>query len=305
MKNFLIILSSIFLISCSSSKQYYEPSNTQSLSTTNVKDSNLLAKYKDYEIINEQDNLTFISNPLGFLKILKDSEVIFDKKFDAKIVSINTQGNKAAMVDALNNIIIFDLYNHEYILSQGYGKALGVIKKLPNPIFTDKIIMIPTLDGKLVIMDNFSHEVIRSFNVGSSDFFNNILYLNATSERLLAASSSKVITIDDNKSYIKMLNIKKVAEMNNFIYILSSDGTIYKYDYRLNEIAKIKYKYANFNGAYAYNSFLYAIEYGGYLIKLDENLNEIAVYELSGKISDKAYFKDDILFYDGKSYKLQ
>lgn len=301
----LIALSLVFLAACSGSKQYYKPENTQKLTTIKTKNENILKNFKGYEIINKQDNILYLSNDLGFLKILKDKEVIFDKKFDAKIVSIATEGNKAVMVDALNNIIIFDLLEQKYLFSENYGQANGVVKKLANPSFNNNVIIIPSLDGKLIVINNNTNTFIRSINVGTQEFFNNVVFLKADSEKLIAASSSKVFTIIDNKTYTKLINIKKALEKDNYIYILSSEGVIYKFDYLLNEITKIKFKYANYSDVYVYNNFIYALEHNGYLIKLDDKLNELAVYNLDSKIDSGAYFKDNILFYNNKSYELK
>lgn len=305
MKKYSLLALSLLFLACSGSKQYYEPQNTEKLSSINIKTENILKNYKDYEIINQKDNLTFISNNLGFLKILKDKEVVFDKKFEAKIVSIETEGNKAVMVDALNNVILFDLLEQNYLFSDNYGQANGVIKKLANPIFSGNVIIAPTLDGNLVILSNVNNAFIRAINVGTQEFFNNIIFLDASDDKLIAASSSKLFTILDNKTYTKLINIKKALLKDELIYVLASDGTIYKFDYLLNEISKTKFKYANYSEIHANNGYLYALEHNGYLIKLDENLNEIAVFNLNSKIKKNAYFKDDILFYNDKSYKLK
>lgn len=305
MKKYSLLVLSLLFLACSGSKQYYEPQNTEKLSSINIKTENILKNYKDYEIINQKDNLTFISNNLGFLKILKDKEVVFDKKFEAKIVSIETEGNKAVMVDALNNVILFDLLEQNYLFSDNYGQANGVIKKLANPIFSGNVIIAPTLDGNLVILSNVNNTFIRAINVGTQEFFNNIIFLDASDDKLIAASSSKLFTILDNKTYTKLINIKKALLKDELIYVLASDGTIYKFDYLLNEISKTKFKYANYSEIHANNGYLYALEHNGYLIKLDENLNEIAVFNLNSKIKKNAYFKDDILFYNDKSYKLK
>ncbi|WP_267524725.1 hypothetical protein [Campylobacter sp. MG1] len=305
MKKYSLIALSILLMACSSSKQYYEPKNTQELKQIKVKDDSLLSKFKNYEIINKKDEVVFISNNLGFLKGLKDNEIIYDEKFPAKIVSIDINNDKAIMVDALNNVIIYDLSAKKYLFSQNYGQANGIIKKLANPQFNGKFIIVPTLDGKLLIFNNDNNTFFKSINVGTQDFFNNIIFFDTNKDSLVAASSSKIFTIVDNKSYIKILNIKKVFTNKNDIYVLANDGRIIKYDYLLKEKISTKFKYANFNAVHFYNSNLYALEFGGYLIKLDENLKELAVYDLNGKVKKGAYFKDNILFYNNKSYELQ
>lgn len=304
MKKFLLLMVFIFC-ACSSSKQYYEPKESEKLKTIKVKNENILKNYKDYELINKIDNLYIISNNLGFLKILKDKEIVFDKKFEAKIVACTIEGNKAVMVDALNNVIIFDLLRQEYLYSDNYGQANGVIKKLANPIIDSNIIAVPTLDGKLAILNNNTNTLIRNISVGTGDFFNNIIYMKVKNDRLLAVSPTKVFTILNNDTFSKLLNIKKAIEIDDIIYILASDGTIYKYNYKLEELAKTKLKYANYSEVYFYDNFLYALEHNGYLIKFDEYLNKQNVYKLGSKISKNAYFKDDILFYNNKSYKLK
>lgn len=304
MKKFLLFTIFIFC-ACSSSKQYYEPKESHKLKTIKTQNEDILKNYKDYELINKIDDLYVISNNLGFLKILKDKEIVFDKKFEAKIVGFNLEGNKAVMVDALNNVTLFDLLTQEYLYSENYGQANGVIKKLANPIIDSNIIAVPTLDGKLVILNNNTNTLIRNISIGTGDFFNNVIYLKIKQDRLLAVSPTKIFTILNNDTFSKLLNIKKAIEIDNNIYILASDGTIYKYNYNLEELAKTKLKYANYSEVYFYNNFLYALEHNGYLIKFDEYLNELDVFKLGSKISKNAYFKDDVLFYNNKSYKLK
>lgn len=306
MKKYSIIaLAFLAFTACSGSKQYYEPKETQKLSTIKVKSEDNLKQFKDYQIINQKDNLTYIANDLGFLKILKDNEVVFDKKFEAKIISIASEGNKAVMVDALNNIILFDLLEQKYLFSENYGQSNGVIKRLANPEFSGNVIIVPTLDGKLVVINNEANTFVRSINVGTQEFFNNVIFLKTNNDKLIAASSSKIFTILDNQTHTKLINIKKALVSDEFIYVLANDGAIYKFDYLLNEITKTKFKYANYSEIYSNDEFIYALEHNGYLIKLDKNLNELAVFNLGSKIKKGAYFKDNILFYNNKNYELK
>lgn len=305
MKKYFLIPFVFLLLACSGSKQYYEPTKYSKLKEVKAKKEKLPKEFKNYEIINTKDNLLMISNDEGFLKIIEDKEVIFNKKFDTKIISVDILDDKAVAVDSLNNIIVFDLLEQKYLFSQNFGTYNGIIKNVANPIISDRITMVPTLDGKLIILDNNSFTPVKSINLGTQNSFNNIIFLKTHNDTLVTASASKIFTLHNNQVYQKTFGIKQIFIKDNHIYVFSSNGEIIKYDYELNEILKKKYKYAIFSKTYLYNDYIYALEYGGYVIKLDDDLNEIAVYKLGSKIKKDVLFEKDILFFNKKSYRLK
>lgn len=311
MKQCIFFLLVMFFASCSATKQYYNPSDFIEISANKYKKTT--NEFKNYKLINQVQDYKIYCNIDGNLKVFNGLNEILDYDFNSFIISANIQDNILLLLSANNDIYIFDLYNEEFIYTQTNSIANGVIQTNVQPLFINNIAAIPTLDGKLVLIDYNNKTLIKTINVGNSDFFNNLIFLKANHNTLIAASSSKIILIPDlNKNYnfkSKLLSIKFVLSDFNNIFIAANDGSIIKYDMQLNEIKKTKEKYANYVAfAYDEHNYLYLAEYLGYVIKYDENLEKIKVFKLNGanKAKSQVFFdSENSIIFNLKRYILK
>ncbi|MBZ7987640.1 hypothetical protein [Campylobacter canadensis] len=306
MKKYIFILLAIFFTACSASKQYYKPEDFIKLNSSSYKKEKEDKSLKNYKLVNQSDDYKIYCDIKGNLKLFKNNEEILDYDFNSLIVSASLKDNILALLSANNDIYVFDLDNEEFIYTQSNALATGVIKNNVQPIFMNNIIIFATLDGKLALIDYENKQNLKNISVGNLDFFNNIIYLDAKDDEVIAASSSKLLVLSQIASAKynikeKLLSIKYVLSDFNNIFVATSDGSIIKYDMSLQQISTAKEKYANYVAFIQNeNKYLYLAEYLGYVIKYDENLEKIKVFKLNnaGKVKSQVFFdsKDSIIF---------
>jgi hypothetical protein len=94
-----------------------------------------------------------------------------------------------------------------------------------------------------------------------------------------------------------------VVFVDDAIYILAKDGTIYHCDVYLKILHSMKFPFAHFVGV-IYGEFIYAIEREGYVIATDPILSVDNVFELPDRIDKWLYTTSDAMYYDRYYFKL-
>ncbi len=332
MKKFLSIISIvlfIFLFGGCSSKSLYEPKNiagyvsydgTLPASIVDVTRSG--ATLENGQIISKQKGLLDIYIPKGdrFLNILQDkviytsptgklsikdknNKIIFTHNFSNMIASASLKKNILALVFADNSIAAYDMDKKEMIFSKKLDDVYALDARLVAPYFLGKLIVYPTLDGRLVIVNTPNFQVIRDIVVSSKPYFNNIIFLDVLDNRLVAATQNRVISIDPKSVAFMNVGVKDVVFLGNRVFVFTKDGKIILTNSSLKKLKEKKFKFANFSTA-IYGEFIYVIEKNGYLVATDKDLITTNVYKLPDSIDALMFTTKDALYYDNKYFKL-
>lgn len=345
MKKFLSLMFCLLLLSaCGMRREYYEPEKIDAklsydeklkssiietnLNFARLKNDTVLDKNgvienfsleEDFMLLKHEDNEFVIADKDGNLKIISaDKEELYHHKFDAAVLSIALSGDDMALLLADNSIILANR-SLGIKMSQTLSAAPAQDSRVAAPIFLDSIILYPSLDGKLVIVDKASQKVIRDVIVSSGDFFNNVIYLNVIDDVMIAATSKKVVVVspDETFSYDEEIRTVVVADeihanldKNNqsntkqVIFIFAKNGNIIKTDLHLNKLIEKKFKFAIYNTGNVFNGFLYVFEKTGYLIKSDLALKQVQVYKLKGAADEKAFMREGRFYFANKILNL-
>ncbi|MGB3750667.1 MAG: hypothetical protein WA945_03815 [Arcobacteraceae bacterium] len=315
----------IFFTGCSS-KKYYEPDETQSFKqkTTDL-DSKIIDINNDGATL---ENTSFLSKKgilenkkpsYKFLNYINDTVLASDSNatiyikndtidtvlpFDKNIVSASISKNLLAFGAVDNSLTLYDL-NTNKILFKEYAKQSSINNvKITNPIFLNSVVLYPTLDGKVIIVDLKTNAIIKTINIDPQSDINNIIFLKDIGQSLVAATTNKLFTFINGRSNIKDLDIQSVIVHENYIYVATLDGQIIQYDLALNELNSKKFKFAKIV-ALAYGSSLYALESQSYLLKITPDFKDVTVYDFSFDeeekviaIDNKIYFEDEYIELD-------
>ena len=335
MKKFQTLLISLLFIAtisgCSTKRQYFEPTTIQnesvavnrltsdidnvSINAAILKNGNAITKNgllsenikfpKDTTLLNASSDNLVASSIDGNLTVKnKSGQILFQRSFNEAIVSAAFDDDKLALLSAQNKIYLIDIRTNETLLEFELSDVYAQNARVASPIFMSSIIIFPTLDGKIVIVDK-NGNIIRDVVVSSEQFFNNVVFLDVVDNTMLAATAKKIVSISPEKTVYYNGEIKDVVVDKNNVYILEKDGTITLANLQLQKIKSINFKFAIFSASTIYNESLYAIEKTGYLIKTDLSLDNSKVYKLNSSVEDKIFTGINEFYYKDYTIKLK
>lgn len=327
------ILSSLMLfmlVGCYTKREYYKPESvssniefTDSLSSAIhqtskygavLKNGSVLLKsgkiielnlLKDDNFLGEYQDKLLVANIDGSFKVLVDKDEYYTNKFNTRIVSASINDNHLAALSADNTIYLIDMISDTILLEYNIGITYAIDAKMANPIFLNSIIVYPTLDGKIMIVDRANGRILRDAVVSSEPFFNNIIFLDLLGDKMFAASATKFMAIDPNGVKYYDGQIKDVLIYSGRIYIFLKDGVVEILDLELNKIGSQNFKFAIFAGVIPQDDKLYIFEKTGYMFITDLNLQNTQVIELDSEISKKSFTGADAFYYDNEILKLK
>ncbi len=325
LKLFLNTAITLFILTGCSTKQYFEPEDTQGsynaeerymseqIKTFNVDGATL----EDYKIINKAgiskyslpENYEFINKSDGrILAASKDGQLLIGNKeniihFKKDVISAALKANLLALVFTDNSVALYDIKTKKFKFKE-YGKASLINNiKIANPVFLDDIILFPSLNGNLIIASSITFKLIKTINIDPDNQINNVIFLKTIGNTMIAATSNKILSLGDGSFSIEDYSISNIISHDNYLYLSTIEGNVVKLNLLLEEISNQKFKFAKIY-ALGYGSSLYALESQGYLIKFSENLAQNQIYDFSFDEDSKVIAIDDMLYFDNNAIKL-
>jgi len=325
MKNILFVFLFVSLIVGCSGRKYYEPQKidanlkyTDSLKATlndvgrdgaTYSDGRVVTKEdgllsivipKGYRFVNKSEGQLIITSGMGDMKVLtKSGDVVFEKSFEHQIASATIKGNLLAMVFEDNMIMLYDIKNDHMIYKEPLSHALAVDARLANPVFLNDLVVFATLDGRLLIMDSTKKIVLRDVAISNKALFNNVTFLHVIDNTLIAATSSKVISIDPKRIHNFSVDVKDVVFNNHNVYVFTKSGRVILLDESLKQQKEIKFPYALFSTVFVGDK-LYAVEKEGYLIEIESDLSSYRVLKMPDSVKSSLYGTKNKLFFGDK-----
>ena len=322
MKQFIWIFAAILLLSGCSGKKYFEPAQT-------LKPTGAVGGHKGKAVYVTRNGVTFdngtyiskngpgrevlsrgnhylgespayiiVANGAGKLSLIskKSKKIVHAVTFDAPVVSAGIKNGKIVYLLQDNTFGIYKLSSKEKLVENKSEDAFAVDARIASPLFVDNLAVIPTLDGKLLILDMQSPENARVIYVSSKSKLNNIIYLSRMGNTLVAATPSRIMIIGSSEGEVTE-GISEVAIAKGSIYVFTKAGEIIKYSSSLKQLARKKFKFAHFSAATAFGSRVYALDQKGSLIVLNSALTKNRVYDV-GKVKDFAFASGHKLYKD-------
>ncbi len=321
MKNIFLLFISLFLLSACSSKSKYEPKEVVStlkydadmksqLSRVSrdgatykngmlvTKKSGLLKHKieKDFRFIYDSGSAILIANEEGRVKVILNGETRFDHKFAFALSSGAMKNNLLALVFSNNTLVLYDMKAKKQLYREALEPTFANDSRLANPLFLNDLVIFPTLDGRLLIMDSVKKIILRDVAISDKELFNNVIFLDEANNVLVAATATKVISIDPKRINTKRIDVKDILYDNNRLYIFTKTGKVLLTDLSLNVKKEIKFPFAIFSAVMGTDK-IYAVEKSGYLIEIDKNLENTKVYALPSEINKPLFvFKNRLFF---------
>ncbi|MEN8147048.1 MAG: hypothetical protein ABFR02_05460 [Campylobacterota bacterium] len=323
---FSIFLLSLLIFSGCSSKEYFEPEvvkddwdkqefldesiirttadgavldNGQILTKEGVQEYSLP---EGYSYIGQSDGWIVASKVDGelLLQSINDSttEITFELK--KTIAGATVSGDHVAVLFATNEMALYTLSTKELIFKESGNAPVAVDTRIVNPFFLNELVLYLTLDGKIVIINSDTKQVLRSMLVSSEEHFNNIIYFNVIDNVMVAATTYRLFSMSDKERREKY-EMRDVIFSDEGIWISTKEGEVVALTPSLQLKAKRKYPFAHFLGMIMTEDKLYLLERQGFIIELSKDLSESNVYELNIDdgyvyVSDKAFYVNDVVY---------
>jgi len=256
-----------------------------------------------YTFLNKNNGVLLSTNDQSILAITKNgtTEKI---KFNQNIVSATIEDNLVAMSFIDNSISLFDLKEKKVVFKEYFTLSILNDIRITNPIFLTSLVLFPTLDGKIVIVDKNKKTIYKTINLDPDHDIHNIIYLSAIGDTLVAATPNKIFSFVNGKVKIVAQDVKNVVVNHKNIYVSTLDGRVLKYDEKLNLLATKKFKFAKFH-AMVYTDNLYILESQGYLIQIDKDFQNVTVVDFSFDPDEKVTAIDDTIYFEDSYITLQ
>jgi hypothetical protein len=308
---------SIFMTACSS-KNVYEPENidgtlhyTKALNTGIVQSSRMgailennqvLTKKKllnlkleeGYNLISYDDKYYYTANNQYHLKLIDKKTKKVDRFiFKKNVLSAISKDDKLALVFSDNSSFIYSIKSHKPLFKHKNNEVITVDSKIAQPLFLNDLVLFPTLNGKVIIVNVNLKKVLKTMIISPEADFNNVIYMNMENNILIAATPVTLFTLNAQE-HREELNIRDVKYIDDIIYVLTKEGKILTYDNKLKLIASKKFNFAYFVGWIIAKDKIYLFENEKYVIVLDKNLSNPKVYNYY--LNDEKVFSGDNYF---------
>ena len=259
---------------------------------------------KGYTFLGDSNERYLATSQCSDLIIIdKNSAILYKKKFDVVVASASLKNDMLAVVLGNNSVQLIDIKTDKVLYKKSGDKVYAHDSKIAAPYFLTSLVIFPTLDGKLLIIDLKKNKLLRDVVIKSEKFFSNVIYLDVIGDRLVAATKQRVVSINPKSMAFLDEEVKDVIILENRVFVFTKDGRVILTDADLKVIKSKKFKFAAFVGT-IHGEYIYVIERGGFLIATDLNLVTSNVYKLPDEIESFVFTTDDKLFYEDNYFKL-
>jgi len=321
----LIVAAAALLFSGCSSKKYFEPEQTYSAgSAVTAYGSKIVDLSRDgatlengqyigkrgigkinlgtgYRFLSESPVYILAGNPEGKLKIInkRSAKVLRTVDLEVPIVSASIHNGTVAYILNNNAFGLYRISDDKKVMENRSEVTYAIDTRAASPMFIDSLVVMPMLDGKLVILDSSNPADAKIIYLSSDQVFNNVIYLSRSGDTLVAATPKKLITVGVDGEMEYRANISDVAVAGSTIYVFTKEGDIIKLNRALEEQARKKFKYAHFAASTVVGGRVYALDQQGSLIVLSSDLKKYRIYEL-GEVESPVFVSRTRLYKDGE-----
>jgi hypothetical protein len=254
---------------------------------------------EEYRLIGASDGWIISANFDGNMSLQYKDDQSMNETFSLEktIAAASIKNDILAVLFSDNEMALYSVSTKALLLKEQGNAPVIVDSRIVNPYFMDDLVMFLTLDGKLVIVNSKLKKKLRTVIVSSEENFNNIIYFNVIDNKLIAATSNKILSMS-NKEIRANYEIRNATYNGENIFITTKQGEVISLTPDLQVNAKLKFPFAHFLGIIANGDNIYILEKEGYIIKVDKDLLKYEVYDVNVEegyvyIAGKKFFVDD------------
>ena len=254
-----------------------------------------------YRFLSENNRYALASNSEGILNIIDKNtkESARAVSLHVPVVSATIKNGVVAYILNNNTFGLYQVEDNRKVVESRSERTYAIDTRAASPMFIDNLVVMPMLDGKLIIVDSHNSDNSKVVYISSKKVFNNVIYLSRMGDTMVAATPKKVITLGVNGKQEYRANISEVAIDSKNIYLFTKEGEVVKLNASLQEIASKKFKFAHFSAATVVAGKVYGLDQQGSLVVLSSDLEKFKIYDV-GEVDEPALMKGSKLYKDGK-----
>ncbi|GIU01529.1 hypothetical protein TSL6_20350 [Sulfurovum sp. TSL6] len=317
------------LFSGCSSKKYFEPEQTFSASNAStsyggsisdlsreggtLKSGQYISKAgvstvnlgEGYRFLNENDTYILATNTEGILKVIdkKTKEAVREVSLKVPVVSATIHNGVIAYILNNNTFGIYQMKDNRKLVESRSEATVAIDTRAASPIFIDGLVVMPMLDGKLIIVNINDSDNAKVVYLSTEKVFNNIIYLSRKGNTMIAATPKRLLTLGSSGQNEYKANISEVAFDKGIIYLFTKEGEILALNSYLEKVGEAKYKFAHYSVGTAFNGKVYGLDQGGSLIVMNSALTKQKIYDV-GEVDEPAFITGTKLYKDGDMIEL-
>ena len=317
------------LFSGCSSKKYFEPEQTFSASNAStsyggsisdlsregstLKSGQYISKTgissinlgEGYRFLNENDTYILATNTKGILKVIdkKTKEAVREVSLKVPVVSATINDGVIAYILNNNTFGIYEMKDNRKLVESRSEATVAIDTRAASPMFIDGLVVMPMLDGKLIIVNINDSENAKVVYLSTEKAFNNIIYLSREGNTMIAATPKRLLTLGSSGQNEYKANISEVAFDKGMIYLFTKEGEILALNSDLEKVGEAKYKFAHYSVGTALNGKVYGLDQGGSLIVMNSALTKQKIYDV-GEVGEPAFITGTKLYKDGDMIEL-
>jgi len=332
LKFFVFFTGVLFFLSGCSTKEVFEPKVVQdewkyhqplhnsvediSSNVALLENQQVLSRVKElnvsiapnYRVVSLSDGWVVSTSIDGNITLTSVVNPQNKEQFELKktVASASVNGDMLAVLFANNVMALYDIPSKEILFREDGGKSVAVDMRIENPRFMNDLVVFPTLDGKIVIVNTKMKKVLRTVFVSSEDFFNNIIYFDLVDNKIIAATGYKILSLSQ-KEIRQKYEIRNMVHDDKNIYINTKQGEVIALTPTLDVVSKIKFPFAHFLGMILNDGKLYILENEGYMIVVDAKTFQYTIHPIDLDdgfvfVGDKVFYVDDEKILLGKQH---
>ena len=258
-----------------------------------------------YRFLSQSPRYVLSANPEGTLNIINKKTGLSERAISLHTPVVSASIKNGIVAYILNNNVfgIYEISKNKKLVESRSEKAYTIDTRAASPLFVENLIVMPMLDGKLIIVDSKNTENTKVVYISSERAFNNIIHLSRRGDTMIVATPTKLITLGVKGKREYSANISEIAIDAKRIYLFTKEGRVLAVNDKLEKVVEAKYRYAHYAVAATQNKRVYALDQQGSLIVMNKNLDKQKVYEL-GELEEPAFITGSKLYKDGRVIEL-
>ena len=202
-----------------------------------------------------------------------------------------------------NSFGVYDISMAKIVYNNKAEKVFSIDTRIANPYQIDNLVVVPTLSGKLSILDLSTLKLSKEIYVSTQSTLNNIIFLNRMGNTLIAATPHRVISYSNKGKREFDKAISEVIISGNSLFVFAKDGQVSQLDESMKVLNEKKFRFAHFSIASIVNDKIYAMDKQGLLVVSNKELTKDKVYDLP-EVEGYSFVSGGKLYYDGKAIEL-
>jgi hypothetical protein len=201
-----------------------------------------------------------------------------------------TDGSIIVAVSKTNACRVINIADSKTLFFSREKPVIAISDKPAKPLIGKKQAIIPTLDGKLLVVDRGAMRIVKEIVVGDEEFFGNIVFLSEYDGHIIAAVDGRALSIAPNGAQkSREIETRTIAPFSDGLYMFARDGSVWRVNAELETLATKRLPYARFIAASEKNGAIWAVEQSGYVVKFTDNLQNAKIYEMPDSIDAPIY----------------